>query len=184
MLLKREVPMHYYFPWLKLATDCYRELHFDTLRVSERKLVTATNGWIKFPHSFVDCISVWADGDDQETPIPILEIDRAGERLRIGWNSGWAHDGKYILEYLTDGNDCDAATRVHPYAQMTIEDYVVWKKSPNRDRNNSSEAMAYFDSHKILRSRLNDLTEEVLQMINERKTRISPRRMYDGITNN
>lgn len=173
LLLQRELPMHWYFPWLKLATDCYRELLFDTLGISQEKLVTATGGKISFPCDFVDYVTVWASGDDKKCPIPVIEVNRAKEYLVIGWRSGVAADGEYVLDYINNGNSCDAATKVHPYAQNTIEKYVIWKNSPNRDNERSPEGNAFSEAHKDLRSRINELTPEIMDVITSRRTHIS-----------
>lgn len=67
-----------------------------------------------------------------------------------------------ILEYISDGQTIDNATKVHPYAQATIEAYIIWKMKHFGRHYSRQEAMlakAEFDQlHKNLRSRLNKMT--------------------------
>ncbi len=69
------------------------------------------------------------------------------------------YSGEYIvLEYIGDGLDANAETEIHPYAQATIESYISWKSSRNADNIQSPEGYSFFNNHRILRSRLNDIT--------------------------
>lgn len=64
-----------------------------------------------------------------------------------------------ILEYISDGTQLvDAASKINPYATRTIETYIEWKKSPNRNNIYSPEADQHFAAAKILRARMNPLT--------------------------
>jgi hypothetical protein len=67
-----------------------------------------------------------------------------------------------ILEYITDGQEADAATKVHPYARRTIEAYIRWQYLlHNRNAGNGDRIAAKmeFDAeHRKLRGRLSDLT--------------------------
>jgi hypothetical protein len=67
--------------------------------------------------------------------------------------------GEYVvLEYIGDGLDTNAESEVHPYAQATIEAYIAWKSSKNADNITSPEGFNFYNNHRILRSRLNDIT--------------------------
>lgn len=71
--------------------------------------------------------------------------------------------GKTVtLEYIGDGSGCDAATRIHPYAQSTIEAYIDWQTSTNRASNFSPEGQRYHRSAERLRGRLNPLSAQDL----------------------
>lgn len=63
-----------------------------------------------------------------------------------------------VLEYIGDGLDTNAETEVHPYAQATIEAYIDWKSSRNAANVTSPEGYNFFNNHRLLRSRLNDIT--------------------------
>jgi hypothetical protein len=63
-----------------------------------------------------------------------------------------------VLEYIGDGLDTNAETEVHPYSQSTIESYIAWKSSLNRDAIQSNEALLFYNNLRILRGRMNDAT--------------------------
>jgi hypothetical protein len=83
------------------------------------------------------------------------------EREQIQFDSSFDLD-YVILEYITDGQDSDAATKVHPYAIKAIESYICWQyklHSRSYGGGDRQEAEREFNKqHKRLRSRLNDLT--------------------------
>jgi len=66
------------------------------------------------------------------------------------------------LEYISDGQTIDSATKVHPYAIAAIEAYIIWKmKEYGRHYNRQDAALCkqQFDQlHRNLRGRLNPLT--------------------------
>jgi len=63
-----------------------------------------------------------------------------------------------ILEYIGDGLDGDASTEVHPYSISTIEAYIAWKTSRNADNIQSPEGYNFFNNHRLLRARMNDIS--------------------------
>jgi hypothetical protein len=69
-----------------------------------------------------------------------------------------------ILDYINDGQGCDAATKIHPYAQSCIEAYIIWQMMLNNRGYNPSEAGVAGDQFDkqlgVLRARLSDLTPE------------------------
>jgi hypothetical protein len=85
------------------------------------------------------------------------------ERSEIQFNEALGQeDDPIILEYISDGQTSNAATKIHPYAQRTIETYIFWKNSPNANNEKSPEAMQYHEAHRILRGRLSDITGDDL----------------------
>lgn len=63
-----------------------------------------------------------------------------------------------ILDYIGDGLDTDAETSVHPYCISTIDTYMDWKASPNRNNIQSPEGFNFHNHHRLLRGRFNDIT--------------------------
>jgi hypothetical protein len=63
-----------------------------------------------------------------------------------------------ILEYIGDGLDGDADTEVHPYSLATIEAYISWKSSRNADNIQSPEGYNFYNNHRILRARMNEIS--------------------------
>jgi hypothetical protein len=83
------------------------------------------------------------------------------EREEIQFDSTF--DSEYIiLEYITDGLDADAATKVHPYAKKTIEAYIRWQyKLHNRNAGDGERMAAKMEwdaEHRKLRGRMSNLT--------------------------
>lgn len=59
VLQQRQLPIHYYLQYLKFASDCFRELHFDTLRVvNEVVLPVGDDGFVPFPCDYVDYVKI------------------------------------------------------------------------------------------------------------------------------
>ena len=69
-----------------------------------------------------------------------------------------------VLEYMTDGSSCDAATQVDPYAQAAIEQYIIWKtKKYNRNSGIGEvrdEERLFTKERDTLLARLSDVTIE------------------------
>jgi hypothetical protein len=106
----------------------------------------------------------------------------------FGFNAGWIQDGFKVirergqiqvdqnlcsstlyLEYISDGQCADNATKVHPYAQKTIESYIIWQfKQHSRAYGSQERKLAqneFSDQRRILRARLNDLTASDIKRI-------------------
>lgn len=66
--------------------------------------------------------------------------------------------GNTILQYISDGQSLDSASMVDTLAFTTIQNFIIWKCSPNANNEYSPEASMYFNSKRKLRARLNDLT--------------------------
>jgi hypothetical protein len=69
-----------------------------------------------------------------------------------------------ILDYITDGMDTDAATRVDPLAREAIEKYILWqslvhKRSAGEGEKREAERR-FHDEHRLLRASKNNLTKE------------------------
>lgn len=74
-----------------------------------------------------------------------------------------------ILIYISDGRNADAATHVPPYAESTIEAYILWQLKEHRRDISEGEKdrakRAYLRERQILRARKNPLTIELLRKI-------------------
>lgn len=81
-------------------------------------------------------------------------------------------NSKIVLEYIGDGTFVNAASRITPYAQKTIESYIDWQYKENSltyGAMDAARAKQQFDiEHGKLRSRLSDLTPELLHRIMNR----------------
>ena len=219
--MQRGYPIHFYLQALKSASDCLRELTFDSLKnINTVKLPVSDTGVVILPCDFVDDIKVGVERgqlikplvqkdsinrlqrkDSTGTPINYDQIEDGevfspvifesdyisddGEPLgrMFGFNAGWITDGYKVLrergeiqieqgvctdsiylEYISDGQCTDNATRVHPYAQKTIETYIFWQfKEHSRTYGAQERELAkreFEAQRRILRARLNPLKKE------------------------
>lgn len=223
VLQQRQLPIHYYLQYLKYASDMFRELHFDTLRVvNAKRLPVSATGTVQLPCDFVDYTKVGIEIGQMVRPLhnedginrlpnvdangrPTIYPEASSGAMLSGGGAGMSdrgeslggypsyHDGllqdtfkllperniiqlnqavgagSVILEYVSDGTYCDAATKVDVLAQKTIEDYQKWQASPSRDNEYSPEAKKFFHSWKNLRARKNPMTmEDIKRSVNSR----------------
>lgn len=88
------------------------------------------------------------------------------ERNQIQLNQNLQVD-KIVLEYISDGMSCDAATQVDVYAVATIEAYIIWQlKEQGRHYTMGERQLAereYLKQYDIFRARMNPLTIEDLR---------------------
>ena len=67
-----------------------------------------------------------------------------------------------ILEFITDGSECDNATKVNAYAIATLEAYANWQETENKrgasEFEKSQDRKKFDHEHGLLRARLNPLT--------------------------
>ena len=79
-----------------------------------------------------------------------------------------------ILEYMSDGSECDGYTKIHPYAKKTIESFMDWMHKENsRSYGDSQRQIArrvFEHDHKILRARLSPLTPTDIKTMFRRRT--------------
>jgi hypothetical protein len=69
-----------------------------------------------------------------------------------------------VLEYISDGQEADSATKVEPYAQACIEAYIFWKLKETNRSYGAGETQdmerKYQNALRILRARMNSITLE------------------------
>lgn len=205
-LQQEGLTIHDYVECLSLATDCLRELNFDTLRtVKSSKLPVNSYKAVALPADFVDWIKIsYARGQyvvemtmdnrlnrmnnlsntGQKIPYEVINADESINYSLLDvdatyFNNNVAEtsnsfkilkergeiqldnrcDAEYvILDYIGDGLDTNADTQINPQAVSTINAYIAWKRSPNRHNVQSPEGFNFFNSHRLLRGRLNDLS--------------------------
>jgi hypothetical protein len=218
--------LHWYLQALKSASDCLRELTFDTLQnVNTVPLPLSDSGSADLPCDYVDFVKVGVpysqyirplvqkdsinrkqNLDSSGNPIiysnptpvtfyapPFYESDYFNDNYEplgrwFGFNAGWIQDGFKILrergqiqvdqqlcatsiylEYISDGQCSDNATKVHPYAQKTIEAYILWQfKQHSRAYGSQERRLAqdeFSSQRRILRARLNGLTVQDIKRI-------------------
>jgi hypothetical protein len=63
-----------------------------------------------------------------------------------------------VLMYISDGQSVDSATQIDIAAFATIQAWINWKRSFNRDNDYSPEGRSFYNQKSKLRSRLNELT--------------------------
>lgn len=63
-----------------------------------------------------------------------------------------------VLLYISDGQSADNATQIDSYAFSTIDAYITWKMSGNRDNMYSPEGRNFKAQRRLLRAREDDLT--------------------------
>lgn len=67
-----------------------------------------------------------------------------------------------VLQYISDGQQCNSATMINSYAIKTIQSYITWQyklhsRSYSDGQAQESERI-YNNDHRILRGRMNDLS--------------------------
>lgn len=81
------------------------------------------------------------------------------EEIEFDRNLGATHA---IMTYISDGSECNAATRITPYSKSTFEAYMeLQHRKSHRSYGDSAIAFAeqqVTKQHRILRSRSNDIT--------------------------
>lgn len=114
----------------------------------------------------------WGAGNETDT----FEI--IPERCQIQLNENSCFD-KIVLQYISNGMNCDAATQVDVYAERTIKDYIMWDlKRHNRNYSRPDcqyEESLYIKSRKILRARKDEITVTLMKRILQRNYTASPR---------
>lgn len=66
--------------------------------------------------------------------------------------------GNAILQYISDGQTIDNASMVDSLAFTTIQNYIIWKRSPNANNEYSPEAKMYYNTKRKLKARVSGLT--------------------------
>ena len=84
-----------------------------------------------------------------------------------------------VLEYISDGMNADAASRITPYAYETIDAYILWQMKEHSRTYSAGEAeyakQEYINQRLILRARINPMTMEVWKRLFQRATYASPK---------
>ena len=86
------------------------------------------------------------------------------ERRQIQLTPGFGADS-VILTYISDGQSVDAASQIDTRAQMSIQTYMEWKKSPNANVHRSYEAQYFYNEVRLMRAKMGDLTSETIKNI-------------------
>lgn len=76
---------------------------------------------------------------------------------RIQMTQDFAGSNVVVL-YISDGQSVDNATQVDVLAFATVNSFIAWKTSPNRDNEFSAEGRGFINQKRLLRARLNPLT--------------------------
>lgn len=71
---------------------------------------------------------------------------------------GGVNLGNAVLQYISDGQSIDNASMVDTLAFSTIQNYIIWKSSPNADNEFSPQGRMYYNTKRKLRTRLSGLT--------------------------
>lgn len=82
-----------------------------------------------------------------------------------------------ILEYISDGTGLtDAATKIDPYAQKPIEEYIEWQGDPKqRGDLNSPKGVKYWASVRVLRARKNPIRPDDVRRAQNRNKQAGPK---------
>lgn len=219
VLLKQGKTIHWYFKYVKLASDCFRELNYDVLKPIQSNLFTLSEtGSFTLPDGYIDWLKIGKPIGQSIRPyvrdtginrlnnrdangLPIRYTDTSEDtqlsdllcsevlcngsqfghrqssyfdgfkelRERCEIQMGEGVTGQVYMEWLSDGG-CNAATRVDPLAQTTIEDWIVWKEGPNANNEYSPEGRIFDRSLKKLWARKAGwTTDAVKRAINRNK---------------
>lgn len=86
------------------------------------------------------------------------------EQRRIQLSEDLA-DTNVVLLYIGDGSSIDNATQIDPQAWKTIDTFIRWQRSPNRDNKDSAEGRNFYNERRKLVARLDNLTDEDIRNI-------------------
>ncbi len=228
LLLRRGYPVHFYFQFMKLASDCIRELNFSTLAIiNTKKLLVGPLGSVELPQDYVDYVKIGIpngqyvrplasrdginrlnnyDDNGNKTLYDHVESNQVGGWIGYWYNNVINSNGEnigrqygrgagerkdtfkvlkergeiqfdedlgveyIILEYISDGQNVDNATKIDPQAQATIEAYVLWQmKEASRAYGLQERQLAkqeYTEQWRQLRARLADWTiTDILRIV-------------------
>lgn len=70
-----------------------------------------------------------------------------------------------VLAYISDGQSIDAASQIDTQAFQTIRAWHEWKKSPNKNDDNSPEGRSFYNQRRLLRARLSEMTLEDIRNV-------------------
>jgi hypothetical protein len=222
ILLKKQLPIHWYAQFLKHVCDGIRELSFDTLKVVNSVVLTINpNGsYANLPDDYVDFTLVGLPRGqfvqpvvqrnsisrlpaynttgqiiDYGKPENVIDfpfwpgwymfqtIDDLGENVGrlYGYNTGY-NRGSYkiirergviqfdeqfpsaicALEYISNGQNADSATRVDPQAQACVEAYADHHFELDKIKANPAmiqiKEREFGRQWRLLRARLSDAT--------------------------
>lgn len=77
-----------------------------------------------------------------------------------------ASGGNAILQYISDGQSVDNASMVDTLAFSTVQSFINWQSSPNKNNEFSPEGRKYYNTKRKLRARLNGMsTDDVKNII-------------------
>lgn len=79
------------------------------------------------------------------------------ERRQIQFYETFTSD-EILLMYVSDGQSLDAASQIDTRAFSTIQSYIQWKRSMNRDNNFSPEGQSFWNNRRLLRARISNLS--------------------------
>jgi hypothetical protein len=236
ILNQQRKPIHYYGRYLKYASDCIRELIFDTLKITNTVRIPLNDFFeAEIPSDAVDICQVGTQqgqfvrplvrkntinhlanfNTDDGSQIVYPDSDASSDVLTgavwigahrtargedtggyYGIGAGSEPDTydvfedrnviqcnqkigvtKIVVEYVGDGTYTNAATKITPYAQKTIETYIDWQykeHSKSFGAYDAQRAKAIFDrEHEKLRARKDNLTPELLTRIINRHRKAS-----------
>lgn len=183
---RAELPENY-VDWVKVGYGesqiFYPLIEYDAIKFLPNK--DEDGNIIPYPGIFMGRGAYYADFWEENTSLYYEDLGRQYGNPTSSYGNGFKIVGKYIqlsqafkckkivLEYIGDGSGCNGITKVTPYAKSTIEAYVAWKNSRNRDNKRSPEGQAYYSEEKVLRGRMNGITYEGLVAIIENSKAIA-----------
>lgn len=101
------------------------------------------------------------------------------DRNQIQLNEHLSGLENIYLQYSSDGSDSGSATTIDPYAELTIQAYMMWQHKEHNRTYSANERMIakqeYLQNRAILRARKSDLTLPVLKRIINRESIGSPK---------
>ncbi|GAB3024405.1 hypothetical protein GCM10027051_31310 [Niabella terrae] len=151
-LLDRGLSVHWYFKYMKFATECLREMRFDTLGVIETSVITVPGTQeIQLPDNVIKIKDVTDEKDECLCDGWIFDCDTRILSLNVTPGT------QVKIKVITDGTRANSATEVDSRAQRAIERYIIWQNSQGRDNRGSAEGRHFFREYEILRARRSDL---------------------------
>ncbi len=147
-------------------------VHNTTTGVFEQQPTTTalTQGGLYFPYvgrTWYWNISDYGEptgrlfGSDGENPNGYMVIKERRQIQLYGEYCG----GNIVLQYISDGQSSDAASMVDNMAFSTVQNWINWKSSPNKNNEFSPEGRLFYNTKRKLKARLNDLTHEDIRNI-------------------
>lgn len=136
VLQQRQLPIHYYLQYLKHAADCFREFHYDTLRViNPVRLPVSPTGVVQLPCDYVDFVKIGVEVGQMVKPLyqsdainRLDKLDTAGKPINYPDADG---GGIIAGSNITQNDNGEFIGRIYGFSNKVLDD--TYKVIPERN---------------------------------------------------